>query len=186
MCPGYRDQLTLMFRDQSDQVVSKFQDHNHRRKSCVSTSDSQASKTVGQGRLVRPLARCNIPVSVSFDPEGQASTFFFYNYVLDESPSNPGYMKFLPGMYNSSAAGSALSQMVISLGMAGLANATKSPEIMIAAVARYNSALRLVSTAIQSLEEAKKDETLTIVILLGLFEVRLTPSRRSPINMVRP
>jgi hypothetical protein len=42
--------------------------------------------------------------------------------------------------------------------------------------AKYNSALQIVSSRLRNLEEAKTDQTLASVLLLGLYEVYPTTS----------
>lgn len=72
--------------------------------------------------------------------------------------------------------GSALTDVVISLGMVGISN-TKSnnSSVMHAAKVKYNRAVSATNRALCT-QDVKADETLITVMLLGLFEVSaMTP-----------
>jgi hypothetical protein len=98
----------------------------------------------------------------------QAACFFFQNYVLEDFK---GFYSYLPGMCNDLPAGSALSEIITSLGLAGIANSKTDMQLMISANVKYTSALHTISVALRDAEEAKTDQTLTAVMLLGLYEV---------------
>jgi len=100
--------------------------------------------------------------------EEQATNFFIQNYILDDFK---GHYSYQPSVYNTLPAGSALSEAITSLGMAGIADARRDTRLMIKANFKYTSALRSVSAALRDPEEAKTDQTLVAVMLLGLFEV---------------
>ena len=63
---------------------------------------------------------------------------------------------------------------VMSLGMVGLSNTKHASEIMIPAAEKYHLALRATNSALRDVEQAKADQTLITVMLLGLYEVDFT------------
>jgi hypothetical protein len=82
-----------------------------------------------------------------------------------------GFLNYLSMAYNSRPASAALLESMISLGVAGLSNTGKSPEVMSAARRRYAIALRLTNTALADPTQVKTDQTLMAVLVLALFEV---------------
>ena len=103
--------------------------------------------------------------------EDQATCFFFKNYVLGKDQFGRGNFHYLSEIYGSEEVGKALADSVASLGMVGLANFWGASNIMRNANMKYNSALRLVSERLRNVEEAKADQTMIAVMLLGLYEV---------------
>jgi hypothetical protein len=94
------------------------------------------------------------------------------NYTWAGSQSAKGFFDYIPDFINcQGAVGSALADVVISLGMVGIAN-TKSnnSSVMHAAKVRYNRAVSATNSALCT-QDAKADQTLITVMLLGLFEV---------------
>lgn len=82
-----------------------------------------------------------------------------------------GDFQYLPELYANEEVETALTQSIVSLGTAGLAHFWGAPNMLSQAHARYNSALRLVSSLLRNMEDAKADQTLIAVMLLGLYEV---------------
>jgi hypothetical protein len=130
---------------------------------------------------VQISAGCLLPLGLGTSAEEQATCFFFRNYVLGDSKFINGEFQFLPELYGNQEVGTALSQSIASLGMAGLAHFWGASSIMSQAQAKYNAALRLVSSLLRNIEGAKSDQTLMAVILLGLYEVCFTASQSCPL-----
>ena len=105
--------------------------------------------------------------------EDQATTFFFGNYVLGTELLNTcGNYQYLSTLHASEQFGPGLRQCVVAVGLAGLANFWKASNIMARSRRTYSSALRFVNTCLGDREEAKSDQTLAAIMLLGLYEVR--------------
>jgi hypothetical protein len=101
----------------------------------------------------------------------QATCYFFRNYVLEDK-STSGSFQYLHDIYSNELIGPALADSIEALGMVGLANFWKASDFQFHANRKYNSALRLVSSRLRNEEEARADQTLVAVMLLGLYEVR--------------
>jgi energy-converting hydrogenase Eha subunit G len=110
---------------------------------------------------------------LSTSAEEQATSFFFRNYVLEEQKYHNGHFQYLSDIYAREEIGESLADSVVCLGLVGLANFWKASNILISAKAKYNSALRLVSSKLRNIEEAKSDQTMAAVMLLGVYEVLL-------------
>ena len=169
-----------MFRDQSEQVMSKYQLPDGNAPPAVSSTSRGSCPSPCPIRLdppLEPVASIErfesrvIAASLVPSMDDQATSFFFYKYVLAMSTCSTGYMQSLPEIYGSAPANSALATVIASLGLTALHNVTRSPQAMIGGVSRYNSALRSIAKAIQDPTEVRTDQTLMTVILLGLYEV---------------
>ncbi|KAK0507284.1 hypothetical protein JMJ35_010322 [Cladonia borealis] len=184
VCPGYRDEQSLAFRDETKQVVKK-----------VQAAKAVKSNTAPHGRdIINGFDSVNEPESalVSIDRsassspwslsmplEEQASCFFFHHFVSDD-PSTPiGYAKFLPKIYNFDSAYGSLAGVVTSIGLAGLSNLKSSPETMIIARKKHTAVLRSLNSSLQDPGTAATDATFLTVLLLGLFEMVTCTSPQS-------
>ena len=171
-----------MFRDQSDDITAKFQTSKAGKPSRKQTrspvvANSKRSLTV-KPQSNYDLCR-SLPVNPFFPAEAQASCFFFSRYILNNADSTlrRGYLNFLPDICAKEPTGSALSNIVTSLGLACLSNQRKDPGTMTVAVSKYTEALRLINAALMDPTQAKSDQTLISVMLLSLFEARwFTPT----------
>lgn len=113
----------------------------------------------------------SLPLELGTSPEDQATCFFFRNYVLNGRKFHTGNFQYLADLYLCEDIGNSLTETVTCLGLVGLANFWKTSNIMSRALAKYNSAMRLVSSSLINIDEAKSDQTLVAVILFGLYEV---------------
>ncbi|KAF2740494.1 hypothetical protein EJ04DRAFT_455658 [Polyplosphaeria fusca] len=171
-CHGYRDPISMMFRNENDVVVRKAemkykelakaktpkalfsQDSSS---SSSSSSEETPSPESSMWTLVPPL-------------EDQAIGFFFANYVMTPKLVPRGELDFLHELLGKPWTEKILQTSVAAAGLAGLANSTQSPRIMKKAQEMYVSALSMTNKAIRSPELAKKDSTLISVIMLGMYE----------------
>lgn len=169
-----------MFRDESQNLSNKRQrlvntvpkkPRSAPRKTVKESSPEETTQPAKA--LAKPIAQGHLrTIELGTSAEDQASCFFFRNYVSEEQQYHNGNFQYLADIYASEEVGSALSDTVVSLGMVGLSNFWKAPSIMVDAHAKYNSALCLVSSHLRDVEEAKSNQTLVSVMLLGLYEVR--------------
>jgi hypothetical protein len=83
-----------------------------------------------------------------------------------------GNYQYLSTIYAEQTVGIPLRQAVTAVGLAGLANFWNAPNILPKANNAYCSALRLVNSGLGNIEEAKSDQTLVAIILLGLYDVQ--------------
>lgn len=108
--------------------------------------------------------------------EDQAACFFFGNYVSGSEMLNTcGNYQYMSTVYTNQSVGLPLRHGVTAIGLAGLAKFWSAPNIMSKANTAYCSALKLVNSGLGNMEEAKSDQTLIAIILLGLYEVPAKP-----------
>ena len=173
-----------MFRDEAQVLSTKRQRLANTKKSCTTVSASPPKESDLSLVHTSPKSTKSLPFSYSnpspvsclaldlgTSAEEQATCFFFRNYVLEKHKSHSGNFQYLSDLYACEEIGNPLAETVACLGLVGLANFWKASNIMGSAQTKYNSALRLVSSRLRNVEEAKSDQTLVAVMLLGLYEV---------------
>ncbi|KAB8298689.1 hypothetical protein EYC80_000866 [Monilinia laxa] len=178
-CTGYRTESDMMFRDQTQHYANKRRTQNEsrmivsRRRTKASNATSEISidpQLIDEPKM-QQLVRRTAPFTLGLSTSAaeQAACYFFRNYVLEDK-STSGSFQYLHDIYGNEIIGPALIDSIESLGMVGLANFWKSPDLHFHAHRKYNSALRLVSSRLRNEEEARADQTLVAVMLLGLYE----------------
>ncbi|KAJ9246318.1 transcriptional regulator family: Fungal Specific TF [Paecilomyces variotii] len=186
-CPGYRDELSLLFRDETQDVVRKAKEtrlskaashlSKKKRTSCSFENGANSDKRV----ILRPATavesqRYNYDCDplrlrwISAPITEQATNFFFANFAwLAASLMQKGVL-FAPNL-DDSLGGKALMAGVASIGSATLSNIHNAPEFHVSARENYIAALRLIKGALADTSQAKTDLTFTASILLGIFEL---------------
>ncbi|TGO36881.1 hypothetical protein BHYA_0112g00200 [Botrytis hyacinthi] len=178
-CTGYRAEADMIFRDQTHHYASKRRTENKNRL-VVSNNRSKALSDT-PGTPIDPQLKCHsktqlatqitpLAPGLSTSSAEQAKCYFFRNYVLEDN-SMSGSFQYLYELYDNELIGPALTDSIECLGMVGLANFWKGSGFQFHANKKYNSALRLVSSRLRDEEEARADQTLVAVMLLGLYEI---------------
>ena len=176
-CEGYRDYSDLQIRDQSQDVAAKHSASRRlvlgkKRISPVSDNSIVSRPQPSKPTYVPPSL---IPAYIRDSPEDIAACFFFNEYVLEDSTQSHNLFDAVPTYYSHAPVGSAISKAVVALGMACLSNTMCTPDTMFSANKYYVEALSLINFTLRCSERSKSDQTLLIVILLGLFEEVLLP-----------
>ena len=198
-CFGYRNPTDLLFHDQSEQVACK----------------ARRSKRTSQQRAAEPAtkvapanfdsfhatwqldfskysdATCPTPLSLSMSAESQAFCFFFSNYPSQPSKNFQSVYEDIPALYCLEPSDSPLLYIITALGLAGLSHHTETPSMEVAAGAWYDKALHKINSSLRDRELVKLDQTLLVVLLLGLYEVCIalhTPHSQKvrSLSLIRP
>ena len=181
----------MIFRDESQILSTKRQRLANAKKPRTAVSSaphkepdltvvrSSPVATDLQASYSNPNAISFLTLDLGTSAEDQATCFFFRNYVLEEQKFHNGNFQYLSDLYACEEIGESLAETVACLGLVGLANFWKASNIMKNARSKYNSALRLVSSRLRNMEEAKTDQTLVAVMLLGLYETNTCNSVQS-------
>lgn len=188
MCPGYRDQLSLLFRDESEKVVRKAKvprsTPEHRKAAhcqTTSTNSTDSSVSTSPTRSVTPPNTVSqaLGVSKSLTPQclDEGVIFFFDHYVTVNS-NCPSWKVDLPNsaIWPTLFGNRAFNNAVSSVGYAGLSNVTKNPEYTIIARRKYATSLQGITLALKDTSNADLDATFKSVILLAAFEVSFKES----------
>ncbi|KAJ5583906.1 hypothetical protein N7450_006570 [Penicillium hetheringtonii] len=150
-CPGYRDEWELVFRDQTKHTIKR-----SKQKRDKSASPREIATHSPPGRNPSP----------SLDEIGV--NYFLQDFVAGGRAPTRGYLNYIPTVYYPDSEHPTLLTSMAAVGLVALA--TKRPELVGHARAKYSEAIRYVNDAIASPTESIKDSTLMSVISLGVFE----------------
>ena len=159
----------MSFRDETQRVAAKFQGHPGR-SNIQQPQRSQPADALENQLLVRECATSGTPSVLSVSPLDQAVTFFFRSHVDEAAESCSLIFKYLPSLYNTDH-NSALPYIIKAIGLAGLSSYRSAPSLMSSASSYYTLALKITYHALQDSTQAKTDQTLLAVYLLGFYEV---------------
>ncbi|KAF9692254.1 hypothetical protein EKO04_009373 [Ascochyta lentis] len=202
-CYGYRDALSMMFKDETA-VVAKKAEKRYEALALQTPQQSWESRgkqtsdegSSGHSPIIwvdasfhssRPHSasetRYPTPESMTREIvpsiEDQAMGFFISNHVSKPTLVPRGQYEWILEALKQPGCEEVLRSSVNAASLAGLANSTKNPMIMAKAHAAYGSALRMTNNALRVRETAVKDSTLISVILLGLYENFVFQDKRS-------
>ncbi|KAH9219464.1 hypothetical protein DL95DRAFT_443512 [Leptodontidium sp. 2 PMI_412] len=184
-CPGYRDQLALMFRDENEKVLTKVltnsrdlakQNQSKSRKNSGDESVSSSSRSTSVARspaLPIGLLRFSISPALAAPLQDEGIRFFFTHYVTSGSRPLSGEVDFARGSppWTLLSVDPSFNNAVSSVGFAGLSNVTKDPEHTIAARKKYAASLRDITIALKDTSTSDLDATFKSVMLLAAFEI---------------
>jgi hypothetical protein len=181
-----------MFRDESDEVARKAQTkeikklhtekraipHRGKGKSPASVSATSSDESSPDPDSPPPDVVDGIVMFQTPSPnvDDLATCLFLRNYVVSASGFSSGIMDHLPSIHSQAQHHGVLSVTISAVGLALMSNINRAPEIMAVAREKYATALKMTNTALQHSTESKADPTLMAVMLLGMFEVRLSQS----------
>ncbi|KAH6678342.1 hypothetical protein B0J14DRAFT_559481 [Halenospora varia] len=186
-CPGYRDQLTLLFRDENQTVVHKALNPKPRTSKKKATKSGKKSEDVSRsprsGRSSTPNEREQIFTIVSqrLPPSPPPSTgieddginFFLTHYAcaVSRDPKTGRIDPSSTPLWKQIISGNTFCTALSSVGYAGLYNVTKAQDHMIIARDKYAIALRKVKLALESTHKTNLDGLFKVVMMLAAFEV---------------
>lgn len=196
ICPGYRDQLSLLFRDESAKVIKKARGLEIPRGSRETHRNEERPKETLDVSALLPSNDVETPrnAKCSASTETLATEFqsltlgSFSLHSLSSSSTNLDdlgitfltcYVAIIsPSATIQSSASSSLMftnkaslDAVSCVGLAGLSNVTNSQDLMMIARHKYVATIRHVGAALQEPVSADLDDTFRAVIMLALFEV---------------
>ncbi|TGO42720.1 hypothetical protein BHYA_0006g01230 [Botrytis hyacinthi] len=165
ICPGYRDQLELYFRDENEKTLRKAnsmnnpsivrgkrspQDGNARISSPVTRLPAKASDSITEFEFGDP-AISNLPIIKNWRPlDDKGITFFLIYFMTVPLERSQNWVDITPTMSVKSFVQSRTLEVVSSVGLAGLSNTTKNPNLMAVARKKHSDTVYFV---IQELED---------------------------------
>ena len=189
-CPGYRDQLSLMFRDESSKVMQKahaqwgveagmdisltagdlvnIDDYAQQVQSPPSALPSPPHSTSG------PIIRARKPIGPRLQthvlPNIEERGFHFYvNRYLVGHPDEPRNIQEVQS--EEWLGNPALRGLMAAVGLASLSNLSGEEGLMPHARHRYGEALRAAGQMIRADDASSIDVTSRLVVMLALFEI---------------
>ena len=199
VCSGYRDESSLIFRNENEKASRK---HVRRRASADSLTRSAASSqgSARYGTLRGDLGLedsslggtveftgfkspypwvKNVPQASAPSAEDQAVSQFFEKYVMYpcNHGSSPGFLEQLPGLFGevNSEGRLALRWAVRAAAYASLSNERDDSTLGNNAIKCYGRALSALAESLADTSAAPDDHILMTVVVLDLFEVGSQP-----------
>lgn len=169
-CPGYRDLGQVLFRDESARVIERARRDYHVGEDDAGSEGSPSPHASAVQEAV-PASPVEQPLTRSLQPPlGQmAADFFFSNFVVEGpllSDTNCDLLVSIYGNHPESAAFHAIE----AIGLAGLSNVFRVPQLCVEARRRYGQALVGTNSSLSDPAEATSDVTAMSVLLLAQFE----------------
>ncbi|RYP92556.1 hypothetical protein DL770_001314 [Monosporascus sp. CRB-9-2] len=179
VCPGYKDEFDLVFRNETQSTELKARKAS--RKASAQKMDQQvsgqSSSPSGTPSSALPdgvkssLGQAVVP-ALNQPVEQRASCFFVSNFVLVPKPEDPrGFYDYLVPLLNQEGPGSHLEHAFNACSLALFYNRRgPSTNLSERALNEYAKALSKTNAALRDAEAQKADSTLAAVLLLGTFE----------------
>jgi hypothetical protein len=190
-CPGYRDQLSLMFRDESSKVIQKAHAQwgvgegpdDMVSTSPISTASASSfspisatssgmrrSSTASASSVtaITPVTRVMPSIAPTLDEQG--SQFFINRYIIGHPDEPRTTQEFQSVQWASDPA---LRDVMTAVGLAGLANLKEGQhrDLTLLARERYGMALRQTGQLVKSGRAPSLEVTIRSIITLAMFEL---------------
>lgn len=173
----YRDDSELYFRNQTSLAAQRAEEGWRKR-----SAKSQNNRRSGESSEPDP-DQLSLPATqhLTLDKEIKTDLYrlaynrFLFDFVIpnnsaDHDGPRDGFLGFLPSFYEQSSPDSCLFAAVSAVSFANFDGRFKSPEAKLLGSEYCGKALKLIQHAIQDYSQAKSDETLFAVYLLGIYE----------------
>ncbi|KAB8356367.1 hypothetical protein FH972_023951 [Carpinus fangiana] len=161
-CGGYRNEIDLMFRDQTEKTEKTV----HRK------------QTPPTNQLAVRFREQKTPASLTMyipetDWKTAAENYFFFNYapISDPLDRTPGYLPCLPFLLSNSPQSPLLHCTVDAVALAVFACRRQHPALVVEASRSYAQALSQLHLALQNPATATSNSSLMAVMLLALYEL---------------
>lgn len=179
-CPGYRDQLALWFRDESQSVAQRTKATTHSspsigRRTPRSIMEEAFTKALAENPIAQRGELFLLPLDLLVvDVQDRASCYFFgvFDWV-GASTLVENSFDYATDSANAPLGEQALLAGISAVGKASLANLQHSAFLKDSASNDYGMTLKLVNMALGDTEQFKQDSTLNAIFCLSIFEVRL-------------
>ncbi|RYO97342.1 hypothetical protein DL764_007320 [Monosporascus ibericus] len=179
VCPGYKDEFDLVFRNETQSTELKARKASRKasaqktdlQDSGQSSSPSDTTSSASPDGVKSPLEQAVVP-TLNLPVEQRASCFFVSNFVLLPKQGEPrGFFDYLVPLLNQAGPSSHILHAFNACSLALLYNRRgPSANLSERALNEYAKALSKTNAALRDPEEQKADSTLAAVLLLGTFE----------------
>ncbi|KAF7923504.1 hypothetical protein EAE99_006763 [Botrytis elliptica] len=194
ICPGYRDQLELCFRDENERTLRKANSVNN-----TSIVRAKSSPHNGKSKVSSPITRLaskaavsitefesrnppisNLPIAKNWCPlDDKGIAFFLTYYMTIPLERTHNWVDLMPNMSVKSFVQRRTLEAVSSVGLAGLSNATNNPNLMEIARKKHSDTVNFVIRELGDIVNANIEGLLQKVVMLIIFELINTAPRES-------
>jgi len=168
----YPDRADLVFRDQNThaarQATEKWRSRSTR-------NPKSPESSVGS-----PSSSSSTPRSVPGSLEDLAIARFYFDWTLPRDTlktNRVSFLEFIPDLYSQCQADSLLSKAVKAVAFANFAQRYQVVDARHNAIQNCTEALSMLHSAMENPDKTRVDETLSSIILLGIYEVRIVNLR---------
>ncbi|KAI6779654.1 Transcriptional regulatory protein-like protein [Emericellopsis cladophorae] len=180
VCPGYKDEFDLVFRNETQATERRARKAN--KKATAQKINPDATMTVlspdgsPSGKQLQkspsPAQSSYVASALQLPLDQQASCHFVSNYVLiPRQGSTRGFMEYLLPLMKTERPAEHFKNAFDACAFASLGNRVGvGHDFGEIALSRYTKALSSTYKALRDPELAKQDSTLAAILLLGLFE----------------
>lgn len=174
-CPGYKDELDLVFRNETlatERRARKSKKPSAQSKAAPSGSGSKPAAGSSKADASASQAVTQVASALNVPFEQQAACHFVANFVLiPRYGVTRGFMDYLPAMLQSKDRPDHLKLAFNACAYASLGNrAGPGNDFRNIALANYTKALSATHKALQDPVAAKSDATLASILLFSLYE----------------
>ncbi|PQE08180.1 Chondroitin AC alginate lyase protein [Rutstroemia sp. NJR-2017a BVV2] len=177
-CPGYRDHLDLLFRDENDRTLRKARPENRKssslgREKCRQPRHAQ-SPTPPEELVLdvpSPVEARLLLVANARPLVDEGLTFFFTHYVTVASKVVNEQVDVTTPLWPWLFMQNRTIDAVSSVGLAGLSNVTKDPNLMLIARRKHSDTLKRVIEELSDTANADLDMLFKKVVMLIVFEL---------------
>lgn len=188
-CPGYRDEQSLQFFDESSHVAQKAKAKQAQKEKqrqpepespelqspdlqVIPFNPEEPDPLLWFGSDPSTIFFPKSPSSVGLGPtiESQGIKFFMANYAMPDTDLCAGHLQNL--LSTKTTQSHTLQTAMAAVGLAGLSNQRKDAVLMSRARENYALAIRLTQERLEDSVRCREGRTITSVALLALFEVR--------------
>lgn len=173
ICPGYKDEFDLVFRNETQATERRARKANKKALEQKYGKDYESGETSASSTSpASSTDTCLIPASPQLPVEDQAACHFVSNFVLvPPQGSVRGYMDFLIPLVKMNNIPQHFRYAFDACALASLNNRVGTGnDFEKEALGKYTKALSATFAALRDPDVAKQDATLASVLLLGLFE----------------
>ncbi|KAL4881787.1 hypothetical protein BJY04DRAFT_217853 [Aspergillus karnatakaensis] len=166
VCSGYRNQIDLIFHDETAATARRANTRKESRSLIASTDSSDSDEaSPPENDLFFPAFRCSPTSTIpSMDVEDFAWKYYFKNFNITRNNIDC----FPEPYFTTSNVGMA---SVTSVGLAALALIHSDPHMMHLARKKYSAALRTLARTVTDPAELRKGTTATASFNLSMFEM---------------
>ncbi|KAH7312052.1 hypothetical protein BKA65DRAFT_159393 [Rhexocercosporidium sp. MPI-PUGE-AT-0058] len=169
-CPGYLDDWDINFRSENDALRAKAAVQQRPADEKSAAPSMLEVFGAGSSRSCTPSTAVYLSDQLVDNIHQHAISLFFQDYTIESCGRCPGYLDYLPQLYGRSNRNSLLTVALLAVAHANIAQKLERQDIAIKAMSYYRKALRLANAVLAKNVEATSDNTMTAIMLLGLYE----------------